>query len=43
MMEYVNGKTLMTLRKEHNGSLPVIEAISYILELLPAFAYLATL
>jgi serine/threonine-protein kinase PknG len=40
VMEYVNGKTLMTLRKEHGGPLPVAEAISYILEVLPAFEYL---
>ena len=40
VMEYVNGKTLMSLRKEKGGPLPVQEAISYILELLPAFAYL---
>lgn len=40
VMEYVNGKTLMTLRKERGGPLPVPEAISYILEILPAFGYL---
>jgi serine/threonine-protein kinase PknG len=40
VMEYVNGKTLMTLRKEHGGPLPVLEAASYILHVLPAFAYL---
>ncbi|MFO0660086.1 MAG: tetratricopeptide repeat protein [Polyangiaceae bacterium] len=40
VMEYVNGKTLMTLRKERGGPLPVAEAISYILEILPAFGYL---
>ena len=40
VMEYVNGKTLMTLRKEHGGPLPVPEAISYICEVLPAFQYL---
>jgi serine/threonine-protein kinase PknG len=40
VMEYVNGKTLMTLRKEHNAPLPVAEAISYIAEILPAFGYL---
>ena len=39
-MEYVNGKTLMTLRKEKGGPLPPHEAISYILEVLPAFQYL---
>jgi serine/threonine-protein kinase PknG len=40
VMEYVNGKTLMTLRKERGGPLPVAEAISYIAEILPAFQYL---
>ncbi len=40
VMEYVNGKTLMNLRKEKSGPLEVKEAISYILEVLPAFAYL---
>jgi serine/threonine-protein kinase PknG len=40
VMEYVNGKTLMTLRKERGGPLPVAEAISYMAEILPAFDYL---
>jgi serine/threonine-protein kinase PknG len=40
VMEYVNGKTLMSIRKEHGGPLPVQEAISYIAEILPAFDYL---
>ncbi len=40
VMECVNGKTLMTLRKEAGGPLPVPEAISYIAEILPAFGYL---
>ena len=40
VMEYVNGKTLMNLRKDHGGPLPVAEAISYIAEILPAFQYL---
>ena len=40
VMECVNGKTLMTLRKEAGGPLPVPEAISYIVEILPAFGYL---
>ena len=40
VMEYVNGKTLMNLRKEKGGPLPVAEAISYIAEILPAFQYL---
>jgi serine/threonine-protein kinase PknG len=39
-MECVNGKTLMTLRKERGGPLPVPEAISYIAEILPALGYL---
>ncbi len=40
VMEYVNGKTLMKLRKEKGGPLPLAEAISYVIELLPAFGYL---
>ena len=40
VMEYVNGKTLMKLRKENGGPLPVAEAISYVVEILPAFGYL---
>ncbi len=40
VMESVNGKTLMQLRKEANGPLPVAEAISYVIEILPAFGYL---
>jgi serine/threonine-protein kinase PknG len=40
VMESVNGKTLMQLRKDANGPLPVAEAISYIVEILPAFGYL---
>jgi serine/threonine-protein kinase PknG len=40
VLEYVNGKTLMALRKERGGPMPVAEAISYILEVLPAFEYL---
>ena len=40
VMECVHGKTLMTLRKEADGPLPVAEAISYIVEILPAFQYL---
>src|SRR5580692_11162865 len=40
VMESVHGKTLMQLRKEANGPLPPGEAISYILEILPAFGYL---
>jgi serine/threonine-protein kinase PknG len=40
VMEYVNGKTLMSLRKDRGGPLPVAEAISYIAEILPAFQYL---
>jgi len=41
VMEYVSGKTLMTLRKERGGPLPAAEAASYILDILPAFSYLA--
>ncbi len=40
VMEFVNGKTLMKLRKEKKGPLPPAEAISYVIELLPAFGYL---
>ncbi len=40
VMEFVNGKTLMKLRKEKGGPLPVAEAISYVTEVLPAFAHL---
>jgi serine/threonine-protein kinase PknG len=40
VMEYVRGKTLLTLRKENRGPLPVFDAICYVLDLLPAFAYL---
>ena len=36
----VNGKTLMTLRKEKGAPLPIAEAISYIVEILPSFGYL---
>jgi serine/threonine-protein kinase PknG len=39
VMEYVGGRTIQSLRKER-GVLPVEEAISYILGILPAFAYL---
>jgi serine/threonine-protein kinase PknG len=35
VVEHVNGRTLMTLRKERVGPLPVAEAISYALEILP--------
>ena len=40
VMEFVNGKTLMRLRKDRGGPLPAAEAISYVIELLPAFGYL---
>jgi serine/threonine-protein kinase PknG len=40
VMEYVNGKSLLRLRREHGGPLPALEACSYVLELLPAFTYL---
>ena len=35
VMEYVGGRTLKSLRKEHGGPLPVAEAIAYILGILP--------
>jgi serine/threonine-protein kinase PknG len=40
VMEYVNGKSLLQLRREHGGPLPALDACTYILELLPAFSYL---
>jgi len=40
VMEYVNGKTLLNLRREHNGPLPAWEACAYLINLLPAFGYL---
>lgn len=40
VMEFVNGRTLMRLRKDRGGPLPVPEAISYVVEVLPAFQYL---
>lgn len=43
VMEYVNGKSLLQLRREHGGPLPPLEACSYIVELLPAFGYLDSL
>ncbi len=39
VMEYVGGRTLKAIRKER-GPLPPTEAVSYILGILPAFAYL---
>jgi serine/threonine-protein kinase PknG len=39
IMEYVGGRTIQSIRKER-GALPVEEAISYILGILPAFTYL---
>lgn len=39
VMEYVGGRTVQSIRKER-GVLPVEEAISYILGILPAFTYL---
>jgi serine/threonine-protein kinase PknG len=38
-MEYVGGRTVQSIRKE-KGVLPVEEAISYILGILPAFTYM---
>lgn len=40
VMEYVNGKNLLTLRREHGGPLPPWQAMAYILGVLPAFGYL---
>ncbi len=40
VLEYVNGKTLMTLRKEAGGPLPPAQACAYICEVLPALGYL---
>lgn len=39
IMEYVGGRTIQSIRKER-GPLPVEEAISYIMGILPAFTYL---
>lgn len=39
VMEYVGGRSIESIRKE-KGALPVEEAISYILGILPAFSYL---
>ena len=39
VMEYVGGRTLKAIRKD-GGPLPPAEAVSYILGILPAFAYL---
>ncbi|MDP4089707.1 MAG: tetratricopeptide repeat protein, partial [Bacillota bacterium] len=39
VMEYVGGRTIQSIRKER-GVLPLEEAISYILGILPAFSYL---
>lgn len=39
VMEYVGGRTIQSIRKER-GPLPVEEAISYIMGILPAFTYL---
>lgn len=39
VMEFVSGKSVQSIRKER-GPLPVEEAISYILGVLPAFSYL---
>jgi Serine/threonine protein kinase len=39
VMEFVGGKTISSIRKE-KGPLPVEEAVSYILGILPAFSYL---
>ena len=41
VMEFINGYSLIDVRRSRGGPLPVPEAISYILDILPAFAYLA--
>lgn len=43
VMEYVQGKTLYEIMEDHGGPLPVSEAVSYILAILPAFTYLTKL
>jgi serine/threonine-protein kinase PknG len=40
VMEYVNGKSLLQLRRERGAPMPPLDACSYVLELLPAFTYL---
>jgi serine/threonine-protein kinase PknG len=40
VMEYVSGTTLLGLRKQRGGPMPPREAISYLLQILPAFQYL---
>src|SRR5262249_9510235 len=43
VMEYVNGETLNTIMKRLRAPLAVPDAIRYILDILPAFDYLAKL
>lgn len=43
VMEYIHGKTLEDLLEQRQAPFPVPEAITYILGILPAFAYLAKL
>lgn len=43
IMEYIHGKTLEAMLEERKAPFPVPEAISSILDILPAFAYLAKL
>jgi len=40
VMELVNGKNLLQIRRDNGGPVPVPMAISYILNILPAFGYL---
>jgi len=40
VMEFVDGTTLSHIRKQNKAPLPVAQAISYILGILPAFSYL---
>jgi serine/threonine-protein kinase PknG len=40
VMEYLGGKSLKELRSERGAALPVADAVAYMLEALPALAYL---
>ena len=40
VMELVNGKNLLQIRRDYGGPLPVPTGIAYILNILPAFGYL---
>lgn len=43
VMEYVKGKTLEQIMEERGGPLKVEEALRYIIDILPAFSYMAKL